>query len=73
MKRVLLFLVSLAVVAALAACTPPNDLDGKIDTDLWEVRDRPDTEVPNQYPDGRATDSDESHGDEESGEEEGHD
>lgn len=47
-------LLALVLTLLMAACTAPNDYGGKIDTDIWEVEDRPDTEVPNQYPDGRA-------------------
>ena len=70
MKRIHPLLLTLALIAPLAACTAPNDLGGKIDTDLWEVEHRPDTEVPNQYPNGRALGGDEDHGGEEDGAEE---
>lgn len=65
MTRILSLLLLLALLAPLAACTAPHDLNGKIDTDLWEVDERPDTEVPNQYPNGRALEPSEEHGVEE--------
>ena len=60
-----LWLAALSLL--IAACTAPHDFGGMIDTDIWEVEERPDTEVPNQYPDGRALGGDhgDDHGDEE--------
>ena len=56
MKRraLLLFLAALALI--LAACQPNQEYGpNATDVDLWEQYDiRIDTEVPNQYPDGRS-------------------
>ena len=47
----------IAVVAiALVGCQPPQEFGpNATDSDLWSVRKiRPDTEVPDQYPNGRS-------------------
>ena len=47
----------LALVAiALVGCQPPQEFGpNATDSDLWSVtKIRPDTEVPNQYPNGRS-------------------
>jgi hypothetical protein len=72
LRRILPLLLALALTFLIAACTAPHDLGGKTDSDLWEVEERPDTEVPNQYPDGRALGGDD-HGGEEDPDEEGDD
>jgi outer membrane biogenesis lipoprotein LolB len=75
-KRILPLLLALALTFLIAACTAPHDLGANTtDTDLWEVDERPDTEVPNQYPDGRALGGDDHGGEGDHGDEEddGHD
>ncbi len=52
-----LFLCSIAlVVFGLAGCQAPQEFGpNATDSDLWEIHDiRIDTEVPNQYPNGRS-------------------
>lgn len=54
MKRRLLTLLLGLVALVLVGCQSPQDFGPRAtDVDLWERHDiRPDTEVPNQYPDG---------------------
>lgn len=56
MSRRLLLPLLVAVAMILAACQPPRDFGPHAtDVDLWDPRDyRIDTEVPDQYPDGRS-------------------
>ena len=54
-RRALLFFIA-ALALILAACQPNQEFGpNATDVDLWERYDiRIDTEVPNQYPDGRS-------------------
>ena len=56
MKRRSLPLLVVVIALALVACEPPQNYGpGATDVDLWKPHQiRVDTEVPNQYPNGRS-------------------
>ena len=56
MKRRLLLVPFTLLAFALVGCQPNQEFGpNATDTDLWDVYDiRVDTEVPNQYPNGRS-------------------
>ena len=70
LRRAATAVTALLLAFALAACTPPQHYpDDVTDVDLWERTDiRVDTEVPDQYPNGRVGGPlDEGHDAEEAG------